>query len=821
MSLKLHFTDCLRSFRFGAIDARRSDIALAYSDTCDWLFTTAKFREWKQPASFHAHKGVLWIKGKPGAGKSTLMKHTLLHCQTDDFFRGYLCVAYFFNARGETLEKTPLGMLLSIVYQLLKNESGDVLYRRILPSYREKHTFHRNEPWQWRQSELQEFIRLAVQQFRSQPLLILADALDECVESDVRDVVAFLETLSNMDSRGAKPLKICLASRHYPSIQMRRFQQLTVEKCSDHDDDIAKYLVGHLRINDPIIQSEIQRRAEGVFFWVVIIVSLLNKAFDEGRVELIPQELREAPSDLEDLFLAILGRKSAGVNTPIAPETVLTLLWVLLSKRPLRPDELCAAVVGTTPPAPSLVHRRIDTLSKGLVEVRDGKKVQFIHLSLKDFLVRNGRLQTLDPSLGLDPVKASHGRLWARCWATIKKADPADPLLHYAYTYIVDHAEYALGNNTEAWETLTSFERLQEPGAISETPEEVHIRRWMQESDCWFLQWRYHRHLRSHRSTAKSNELTMQEIETTATLPYLLASGGFTRLLISVLDSLDPDARIVPLGTALRAASYHGQQEMARLLITRGADVHMHGRYFKGRASHGRISFHRMYVGSALSAASSGGHSEIARLLIENGADINASFQSGDTALHIVSAAGNCKLVVLLLMHGADINARNEDGETALHISSKVARGPTHDLEASTHDFEACVGLLIDKGADMNTQNENGETALHLASKQAHEAIVGLLIRNGADVNTRNEDGETALQLASKRAREEQVRLLMNTGDDAWPDLALQYNSVVKLLRKNGATDCPVGIVPVRGSTSGTGPLWPMAPPATALGLSG
>lgn len=82
------------------------------------------------------------------------MKHILIYCHIDDFLRGYLCVAYFFNARGEALENTPLGMLLSIVYQLLKNEADDGLYRRILPSFREKENFHRAEPWQWRPSEL-------------------------------------------------------------------------------------------------------------------------------------------------------------------------------------------------------------------------------------------------------------------------------------------------------------------------------------------------------------------------------------------------------------------------------------------------------------------------------------------------------------------------------------------------------------------------------------------------------------------------------------------------------------------------------------------
>ncbi len=42
------------------------------------------------------------------------MKHALRHCE--EVFADHLIVAHFFNARGEILEKTPLGMLRSIVY---------------------------------------------------------------------------------------------------------------------------------------------------------------------------------------------------------------------------------------------------------------------------------------------------------------------------------------------------------------------------------------------------------------------------------------------------------------------------------------------------------------------------------------------------------------------------------------------------------------------------------------------------------------------------------------------------------------------------------
>ncbi len=48
----------------------------------------------------------------------------------------------------------------------------------------------------WRRAQLQEFIRSVINKPPPKPLLFLVDALDECNDQDVRDVVGFLERLS-------------------------------------------------------------------------------------------------------------------------------------------------------------------------------------------------------------------------------------------------------------------------------------------------------------------------------------------------------------------------------------------------------------------------------------------------------------------------------------------------------------------------------------------------------------------------------------------------------------------------------------------------
>ena len=57
---------------FSQMNFRSSTVAVAYSDTCKWLFDTFQYKRWRDQRLLSEHIGFLWIKGKPGAGKSTV-----------------------------------------------------------------------------------------------------------------------------------------------------------------------------------------------------------------------------------------------------------------------------------------------------------------------------------------------------------------------------------------------------------------------------------------------------------------------------------------------------------------------------------------------------------------------------------------------------------------------------------------------------------------------------------------------------------------------------------------------------------------------------
>ncbi|KAI6632493.1 hypothetical protein MCOR08_005467 [Pyricularia oryzae] len=678
---------CFRSLAFRDIDARQNDIAPPHPETCEWLFESPEFQRWQDPRCRATHNGVLWIKGKPGAGKSTLMKHAFRRFQRD-LFRHHTIVAHFFNARGDRLEKTALGLLRSMVYQLLRSDNA--LYDRFVHVFREKQIHCHNTQLEWRLSELQQFVHSTVQQ-TPRPILLLIDALDECDDDEVRNMVHFLESLSLEPPRADKQLQMCLSSRHYPTIGMNKFVELAVEQKKDHREDIAKYTRKWLRGNDKEMEAEIVRRASNVFLWVVIVVSLLNKAYDEGRIEGMKRILEEIPDGLERLFSTILGQ-----DVLEKAVTLRMLQWVLLSREPLTAEDLFAAAVGIPLPSREVIKRRITTSSKGLIEVRKDERgtVQFIHLSVNDFLFRKKILQNLDPSLGPEPIVASHGRLWRCCWQCIQQAVTASatmqnkrrlfyeiPLFAYATQNILFHAEQAVP---------TDQAYLLESCDIAEKPS---IEEWIQRPDAWFQRW-------------KNLLLFVDEFELVvlgAALISTLAHNGLPNLLTLYLKSANINEQRGDLDNALYTACYNGYQNIAELLLKNGADVNAQGGIYN----------------TALQVACYNGDQKIAELLLKNGADVNAQGGIYNTALQVACYNGYQNIAELLLKNGADVNAQGGLYNIALQA-------------ACYNGSQKVVELLLENGADVNAQGGKYGNALQIAYLRRHQNIVELLLQKGA-----------------------------------------------------------------------------------------
>jgi hypothetical protein len=204
---------------------------LTHSDYLDWL----------DPEKAVEHHGFLWIKGKPGAGKSTIMNFAYTEATKN---KADTVISFFFNARGDSLERSTTGMYRSLLFQLLnalprlldvfdgpehKDKLGD-LHKTIVNQSRHP---------EWQVGVLQGLLRSAIAMLDQQCLTFFVDAVDECDVDQVEEMVEYFEDLGQCAVSNGTRLNICFSSRHYPHIDIQYGRKLSLELQEGHEKDIA------------------------------------------------------------------------------------------------------------------------------------------------------------------------------------------------------------------------------------------------------------------------------------------------------------------------------------------------------------------------------------------------------------------------------------------------------------------------------------------------------------------------------------------------------------------------------------------------------
>ncbi|KAE9966187.1 hypothetical protein EG328_009103 [Venturia inaequalis] len=410
--------------RFDQIDNRRENIKTGIRNTCEWLRDDKAYIDWLNADEYYKNYGFFWIKGKPGCGKSTLMKFVFTRV---NLLKDTTILSFFFNARGAELEKNTIGLYRSLLVQLLDVcPDGQLLWN--IPG------FNFGSPNATLQTSPEMLKRLLVHIMRllhTPNVVLVVDALDECDENEIRDMISLFEELGAEATSKQRELRVLFSSRHYPHITAERSVQLILEDQQGHGQDVQQYVSSKLKAGRAkmveSIRREICNRSSGIFMWVVLVVEILNKVFDHGQVHAVRKKLQEIPDDLNDLFKDILTRDRQNMD-----EMLLCLQWVLFANRPLKREELYLAMLSgllldqdSTPWDPDETSledmaKFILSSSKGLAEITKSKDhtVQFIHESVKDFLLKKGGLNQIwpKPDTDADNTSLSHDRLKQCCY---------------------------------------------------------------------------------------------------------------------------------------------------------------------------------------------------------------------------------------------------------------------------------------------------------------------------------------------------------------------------------------------------------------------
>ena len=181
---------------------------------------------------------------------------------------------------------------------------------------------------------------------------------------------------------------------------------------------------------------------------------------------------------------------------------------------------------------------------------------------------------------------------------------------------------------------------------------------------------------------------------------------------------------------ALEAACYGGHYDIAKLLVSKGADVNFSSIFGKtplySAVYGGNIDIVKLLLDngakvnlgeSALLAALKQNQTEIAALLIDKGANVNYMEESGLSPLKEAVRIGSIEIVKKLLDNNAIINDKRAEFGNHAHTPLWVAVSMGHTN---------IVKLLLDEGADINiADNASGTTPLDIAMELESEAIVG------------------------------------------------------------------------------------------------
>src|SRR5271156_231640 len=204
--------EMLHSLSFAETSHRLRDIATAHSTTFDWIFDDdIDFVSWLRD-----DRGIYWIRGKPGSGKSTLMKFLHNSERTSENIRHWrprrkqVVAWFFFHERGSYLQKSFEGLLRAILLQIVEEEPE--LAKFMLPFYLRRHITERST---WTINDLEQaLLTLLEQKGTALDIFLFLDALDEYdgtpeVIADFMDSIVSLCTDSDSPSR----VKICFSSR--------------------------------------------------------------------------------------------------------------------------------------------------------------------------------------------------------------------------------------------------------------------------------------------------------------------------------------------------------------------------------------------------------------------------------------------------------------------------------------------------------------------------------------------------------------------------------------------------------------------------------
>lgn len=350
-----HFRD---SLSFSGMFSRQEDIAEEHQGTYQWIFqppcdgesqkpdrepaVTGKGndgeacddrkrgQQWSNFVAWLEHgKEIYWLNGKPGSGKSTLMKFITSNIWENAASKEAMVkwaggnevvtASFYFWSLGSTgLQKNLQGLLRSLLYQIASQRQDliSILMEHLQRSAKELEPSRALSVYEWTERRLRSVLKHFLDHKPSSVnLCVFIDGLDEMV-GDEEILIDILQLLNDTPHT-----KVCVSSRPEqiyrqgfsgsPQIRLQDLNHGDIEKtateslspalkaCFPCDEEEICYL-----IEDVIL------KAEGVFLWLELVIKGIKRGarYNADSLLELRERLKITPSSIDGLYEQMLGR---------------------------------------------------------------------------------------------------------------------------------------------------------------------------------------------------------------------------------------------------------------------------------------------------------------------------------------------------------------------------------------------------------------------------------------------------------------------------------------------------------------------------------
>ena len=337
-------------------------------------------------------KGIFWINGGPGTGKSTMMKHLADSQHVRKAVRDahphveiITTVFFFYRTHSNNLARSKEGLIRSLLYQILERKPDlrdliddiwgkikDRSFGRRLELEQELRISSPSRegiPSQWTTINLTQALKRIISLSTGVRFLFFVDGLDEYEGKDVNLAEFFVELAETAGSN----LLMCLASRGHPDFKVafRECPQLQMEMETADDLDLyvnerLRYVLSDRGEDYRILPGMVKANCKSVFLRAREVCDLVVSQWKlHASLEALKEEIRVGSSlDEEHCSARLCQRILNELDLRVADEAILILLLVLRAVgKPLSTLDL-AIIVDNLKDRPTLFRALVESFTK-------------------------------------------------------------------------------------------------------------------------------------------------------------------------------------------------------------------------------------------------------------------------------------------------------------------------------------------------------------------------------------------------------------------------------------------------------------------------